>query len=140
MDSGERIPKASGILMNRLKAVMSGDAELYFRFFDSKLGKEFHCSDAEEAKGAMQELKNFSGGSTAIQKCVEEAHKRIEELIKEGANYRPELVVITDGDDSFNLKPAAVAGTKVHAFVVEAKNEALVSFAKATGGVGFNNF
>ena len=41
MDSGKRIAKACGVVMNRLKAVIAGEAELYFSFFDTKLVKVY---------------------------------------------------------------------------------------------------
>jgi hypothetical protein len=58
--------------------------------------------------------------------------------VSEGATYRPELVVITDGDDTINLTTKEFAGTKMHAFVVETSNDALCKVAQATGGVGIN--
>jgi len=142
MDSGERIAKACGIVMNRLKAVMAGEAELYFSFFDSALKKVYHAGTPEEAKALAEKVRtsNFSGGSTSIDSAMKQAQKKIEEIVAEGATYRPELVVITDGDDKISSKPADFAGTKVHAFVVEESNKALTDLAIKTGGVGRNNF
>ena len=142
MDNGKRIAKACGILMNRLKAVIAGEAELYFSFFDTKL-VEVHCvKTPEEAKALMEKVrsKNFSGGSTDINAAMKEAKAKIDEIIAEGATYRPELVVVTDGDDTISSTAKDFAGTKVHAFVVEENNKALVDLAKATGGVGIEKF
>ncbi len=138
MGEGKRIFKAGGILMNRLKAVIAGEAELYVRLFDSKLKKEHHASTPSEAKELIRNFteKNYSGGSTDISACAREAQKRIEEIVSAGSTYRPELVVITDGDDTINLTTKDFAGTKLHAFVVECSNHALAELAKATGGVG----
>ena len=127
--------------MNRLKAVIAGEAELYVRLFDTSLKTEYHAGTPAEAKELMKNFteKNYSGGSTDISGCARSAQKRIDEIIAAGATYRPELVVITDGDDSINLKRADFKGTKMHAFIVETNNTALCEVAKATGGVGVSN-
>lgn len=142
MDSGNRIAKACGILMNRLKAVIAGEAELYFSFFDTELVKVYSVKTPEEAKSLMETLrnKNFSGRSTNIDGCMKQAKAEIDKIIAEGATYRPELVVVTDGDDTISSTAKDFAGTKVHAFVVEVRNPKLVDLAKATGGVGIENF
>ena len=141
MSSGKRIFKAGGILMNRLKAVIEGGAELYVRFFDSSLKEEHHASTSKEAKELIKHFteKNYSGGSTDISGCARSAQKRIEEIVADGATYRPELVVITDGDDQIDLTTKDFAGTKLHSFVVECSNKTLTDLAVKTGGVGVNN-
>lgn len=140
MGSGNRIYKAGGVLMNRLKAVIEGEAELYVRLFDTSLKQEYHAGTPAEAKELIKHFteKNYSGGSTDISGCARAAQKRIEEIVSAGATYRPELVVITDGDDTINLTTKEFAGTKMHAFVVETSNDALCKVAQATGGVGIN--
>lgn len=140
MGSGNRIYKAGGVLMNRLKAVIEGEAELYVRLFDTSLKQEYHAGTPAEAKELIRNFteKNYSGGSTDISGCARAAQKRIEEIVSAGATYRPELVVITDGDDTISLTAKQFVGTKVHAFVVETSNDALVKVAQATGGVGIN--
>lgn len=140
MGSGQRIFKAGGILMNRLKAVIEGEAELYVRLFDTSLKQEYHAGNPTEAKELIKHFteKNYSGGSTDISGCARKAQERIAEIIAGGATYKPELVVITDGDDSINLTLKEFAGTKVHAFVVECSNKQLTDLAVASGGVGIN--
>lgn len=126
--------------MNRLKAVIGGEAELYVRLFDTQLRQEHHAGTPTEAKQIVRHFteKNYSGGGTDISGCARAAQKRIEEIIAAGATYRPELVIITDGDDQINLTTKDFSGTKVHAFVVECDNKALTDLAIATGGVGIN--
>ena len=140
MKDGLRIAKACGVLMNRLKAVLKGDAILYWRLFDTNLHAEHFVSTPEEAKQAMQELArgNFSGGGTAIDACSREALTRIEEIYKEGTTHRPELVVVSDGDDSVRLNPEDLGPTRLHGFVVESSNTALTDLAVKTGGVGID--
>lgn len=141
MGSGQRIFKAGGILMNRLKAVIEGEAELFVRLFDTSLKQEYHAGTPAEAIELIKHFteKNYSGGSTDISGCARAAQSRIDEIVAEGAHYRPELVVITDGDDKINLTTKDFAGTKVHAFVVEKSNSPLTDLAVKTGGVGINN-
>ncbi len=142
MGEGKRIFKAGGILMNRLKAVIAGEAELYVRLFDTSLKTEYHAGTPTEAKELIKHFteKNYSGGSTDISGCARSAQERINEIIADGATYKPELVIITDGDDKIDLKATKdFAGTKMHAFVVDTTNNALCEVAKATGGVGINN-
>ena len=67
--------------------------------------------------------------------------ERILEICKQDPTLtRPELVIVTDGDDNVkSLKLEQFVKTKVHAFIVDRKNDDLVEFAKATGGVGIQN-
>lgn len=142
MSSGQRIYKAGGIIMNRIKAVISGDAEIYIRMFDEELKTERHVITPEEGKEVMKYYtgRNYSGGGTAIANCAKLAKERIEEIINSGESlYRPELVIITDGDDNVdNLHCKDFKGTKVHAFTVDNENNKLLEFAKSTGGVGIH--
>jgi Mg-chelatase subunit ChlD len=141
MENGDRIAKAGGVLFNRLKAVVSGDAQIYIRYFDSELYEEHFAATAEEAKILLEHFreKNFSGGDTKISACAREAQKRIEEIVSENELTRPELVIVTDGDDRINLSKDDFPGTKMHAFVVGGENSRLTDVAIDTGGVGINN-
>lgn len=143
MDNGKRIQKALGILLNRLKAVVSGDAEIIFSFFDSSL---YTIEEAKTKEAAVQLLKkiskaNFGGGGTDICGCIKTAHNIINEIMEKGEHHRPEIVVVTDGNDDVNLEAAAfiATSTKIHSFIVECRNEKLTDFCIATGGVGLNN-
>lgn len=138
MEEGLKVAKACGVLMNRLKAVMKGDAVLYWRLFDANLHAEHFVSTAAEAKSAMDELRrgNFSGGGTAIDSCARAALARIEEIMAKGESHRPELVVVTDGCDTVRLTARDVHPTRVHAVVVSGGNPDLIDLAVKSGGVG----
>lgn len=141
--SGRRHLKATGVVMNRLKAVLSGDAEVFLTVFDTSMGKVDRASTPEEAKKLIEKFRkgNFSGGGTDIAAAVKAAHKHIEKLMAEGAAlYRPEVVVLTDDDPSAQVKQAEIPGTRVHGFAMECSNPSLVAMTKATGGVGIDNF
>lgn len=141
---GRKHWKATGVVMNRLKAVLSGDAEVFISVFDTNLGKVERATNPEEARALVKKFAsgNFTGGGTDIGGSVLAAHKKIEELTKEGAMlYRPEIVVLTDEDSSIgNLTSSKIPGTRVHGFAMEVANPALVRFAQSTGGVGKDRF
>jgi len=141
MKDGQRVAKACGVLMNRLKAVLKGDAVLYWRLFDTSLKTEHLVSTPEEAKAAMKQLAagNFSGGGTEIDACARQALVRIEEIVGQGNHHRPELVVVSDGDDTIRLQPDDLGQTRLHAFLVEKQNPALTTLAGKSGGVGIDN-
>lgn len=143
MRSGHRHYKASGVVMNRIKAVIAGDAEGYLAVFDDKMYDPSHAATPEEAKDLMKKFmgKNFSGGSTNIAAAIKAAHDFIQEEMKKRDDiYRPEIVVLTDDDSSISsLKKSDIPGTKVHGFAMETRNKSLVEFCKSTGGVGIDN-
>jgi len=136
--------KASGVVMNRLKAVISGDATVWVSVFDTDLSEAKKAETPEQARELIKQFTNgnFKGGGTDIAAAVRAAHKKIEEATKSGeALYRPEVVVLTDEDTSISgLSKSEIPGTKVHGFAIERKNPGLVNFAKSTGGVGIENF
>lgn len=144
MSQGQRHYKASGVVMNRLKAVISGDAEVFLSVFDDKMGSVKSARTPEEARELMKKFTtgNYSGGGTDIAASVRAAHKYIQDRIDSGSMlYRPEIVVLTDDDLSIeSMVKSDIPGTVVHGFAMDNKNQSLVAFARSTGGVGFDNF
>ena len=138
--AGERSCKAGGVLMNRLKAVVKGDAQIYVRFFDTQLSeKEYFAGSAKEAKSLIEmfEKKEFNGGGTNISGCIEKSIERINEITKSKSLTRPELVITTDGEDSVaRLKRKDFGETRLHSIIVENNNPNLLKLARQTGGVG----
>lgn len=141
---GRKHWKASGVVMNRLKAVQSGDAEVWVSVFDTSLGRVEHAGTPEEARQLVKKFAagNFTGGGTDIAVAVRAAHKFVDDKIKAGeALYRPEIVVLTDEDSSVSsLKKSEIPNTRVHGFAMEVENKSLVAFAQSTGGVGIDKF
>jgi len=141
---GRKHWKASGVVMNRLKAVLSGDAVVWLSVFDTKLSKVRQAANPAEACELIRDFMsgNFSGGGTDIAASVKAAHVFIEEKMKAGeALYRPEVVVLTDEDTSASgVRAADIPGTRVHGFAMEVENKSLVDFARSTGGVGVDKF
>lgn len=142
--SGKKHWKATGIVMNRLKAVIAGDAVVYVSVFDTAMNRVECASTPEEARELIKKFsqKNFSGGGTDIAAAVRAAHKFVEDQIKAGAAlYRPEIVILTDEDSSVaSLRKSEIPGTRVHGFAMEVANKSLVEFARSTGGVGIDKF
>lgn len=140
--SGNPAHKAGGVLLNRLKAVMKDKAEVYFRFFDSRLfQEEYVANDVDSAKELIKTFRkeSMSGGGTNIDWCIRDAVDRIRVLIEqEILNETPELVVVTDGQDTVRMDPEDIIkhNIRLHAFMVEGKNKKLTNLARKTGGVG----
>ncbi|HEY9774506.1 MAG TPA: hypothetical protein V6C81_11950 [Planktothrix sp.] len=133
--------RASGVVMNRLKAVLAGDAELWLSVFDIQLTKVHHAATEAQALDVMEKFMagNYTGGGTNIGGSVLAAHRHIQNLMTTRDDLeRPQIWVLTDEDTSIShITPAQVEGTKVNAMVFAAANKALCDFAKATGGLAF---
>ncbi|OHA37454.1 MAG: hypothetical protein A2W65_04670 [Candidatus Taylorbacteria bacterium RIFCSPLOWO2_02_50_13] len=140
---GRKHWKATGVVMNRLKAVLSGDAVVWVSVFDTSLTKAEKATTPAEARELIKKFAtgNFRGGGTDIAGSVKAAHKAIETAMESGEMlYRPEVVVLTDDDSSAGVKQSEIPGTKVHGFAMESQNPTLMALAKATNGVGMENF
>ena len=137
MQQGERIYKLIAILMNRLRAVMRGDAILGFSFFDSVVHEEVMVYEVPEAREAMQNLtyKFFLGDDTDINLAIREGVKRIEQVVTDTEAERPELIIVSDGDHGINVRLEELKGVILHAFIVEEVNDDLIKLARESGGV-----
>lgn len=139
MTSYGRFFQACGVLMNRMKAVISGDAEVYWSFFDYSPGKEYHVATKEDAKATIRRLLNtgsFSGGGTNFDRSIKEVHERMERKLQDNPNLiRPDLLLITDGDCGCSLTPKDIVGTKLHTVIVNGKlRDCLKKLSEHTGG------
>ena len=146
MRHDDNISKACGILFNRLKAVVEGNAQVYFRFFDTHLSDEYSAHDEETAKEAMRTISKhgFSGGGTHIVESARTCLDRIRDIMesKEHDLAVPELIIVSDGIDNVSELSASEfmsVGTKMHALVLGYENKDLMDIARQTGGVGISN-
>lgn len=141
---GYKTYMAGGCIMRALKGVIDEDAEVYIRLFDTALHREHEVKTPEQAKEAIRLLLrgNFSGGGTKITPCVIDAVKRINELMATNKLARPELVLVTDGDDDLrDFTADKLAGIKLHAIVVEGCDASCLhmrELARQSGGININ--
>lgn len=139
---GENAHKSGGVLLNRLKAVVKEEAELYFRFFDTSLFPEYSAVDTKSAKQCVKTFRDkaFSGGGTNIVRCLRQTIERVVELLDNKTLLeKPEIVIVTDGED--NCKDLSAEEFKAHklrfhTFMVGKTNKHLAQVARDTGGVG----
>lgn len=132
--------RAAGVVMNRLEAVVKGEAELYLRFFDGALRKEeFHADSPATARELMRIVSDpaqYMGGSTEFAGTLARASQRAEEILTERGLRDPEIVFVTDGLAS--VPDLSVLGENtLHTFQVGAtENQELSALARKSGGVG----
>jgi Mg-chelatase subunit ChlD len=134
MDSTAKIGVALGVLLNRLQGVMKGEAELYYRFFDGGVFDEHRVRTRSEALQAMNSLlkTNFSGNSTNIQRALDAGLSARAQHKRKGL-IRPDMVLITDGEDSVSQRD--LGGTKLHSFFCAGGNRALKEMSRKSGGL-----
>ena len=130
---------AGGALMNRLTAVVRGEAVLYWRLFDGSPHKEHVARDATEAAASFKTLtqRSFSGGGTSIETAMITARDRCLELGREsgGKLGRPQILIVTDGGDSVD-PDMQMEGITVNVLLCNgAGNGNLEQIAKQSGGV-----
>lgn len=132
--------RAAGVVMNRLRAVIDGDAELYLRFFDAELREqEFRADTPESARELMRVVSDaaqYMGGSTEFAETLLAASKRAEEILTARGLRDPEVVFITDGQAPVPSL-SVLDGKTLHAFQVgEVENLELSALARQSGGMG----
>lgn len=137
MDSTAKIGVALGVLLNRLQGVMKGEAELYYRFFDGDVFEEHHVRTRSDAIQAMKSLlkTNFSGKSTNIQRALDAGLNAVN-MHKRRGLIRPDMVVITDGEDSVSQRD--LGGTRLHSFFCAGGNSNLQAMSRESGGLIFS--
>lgn len=131
--------RAAGVALNRLQAVLDGDAEVYIRFFDWRLREvEYHAHDATSARELMTIVSdpvNYQGWQTVFDVTLKNASDRILELMQSGKLKEPELVFVTDG--SADIPDVSVLqGIKMHTVQVGKEEVAKLSdLARESGGI-----
>lgn len=131
--------RAAGVVMNRLQAVIDGDAEVYVRFFDRDLRKnEYHANDTKSARELMQivcDPNQYNGGNTVFTSTLDTASSRVQSLIALGRLKEPELVFVTDGN-ALIPQVSVLQGVKMHVVQVGAVEvTALSDLARESGGI-----
>ena len=98
--------------------------------------------DEASAKTAIKTFrdKSFGGGGTWIENCLRMTLERIDQLLEtQELAEKPELVIVTDGDDKIKTLTASEfksRNLRLHTFMVEGTNKKLTEIARESGGVG----
>ena len=76
----------------------------------SEVKDEDSVRTREEAQQAIKKMReeNYSGGGTNISHAIRTTCTRIEEIMASEELVRPELVVVTDGEDEISLTPEGI--------------------------------
>lgn len=139
--------RAGGIVYNRIKAVLRGDAEVYLQFFDTRLcGPTFVLRKKEEAVEFVRKYKlhSFSGGGTNILNAVTQSVGKIKEIRERDTDLvTPDLILVSDGqDDSSGLNASFLLkeDIRLHYFEVSGNAGVIVNprwaqVARDTGGI-----
>lgn len=141
-EGNTRINMAAGILVNRLMAVTKGDANVYWRFFDTQVYDVTFADSKESSQESISRILNteqYSGGGTNFDVAITSAVEHIESL-KETMKYaKPEIFMITDGGCSCHIKKEQLKGIKLHAGIVAYEHpHQLEQLVGASGGAYIN--
>lgn len=134
---GGRIDKAVGVLYDRLRAVVEGDAELYFAYFQEDLEQEHEVRTPEQAKALLTKARAMRpDGGTNIAQSLRTCVARIEgRMADDPTLVRPEIALVSDGEA--NLPHVSDLGKcKLNVFNIDMVNGPLCQLARSTGGVG----
>jgi uncharacterized protein with von Willebrand factor type A (vWA) domain len=141
-DDSSRINMAAGVLINRLMAVAKGDANVYWRFFDTSVYDVTFVDDKEKAQASIStilEEDRYDGGGTNFDVAISSAVAHIESLQETMKYAKPEIFMITDGGCNCSLKLPDLKGIKLHAGIVAHESPVkLKSLVGATGGAYIN--
>jgi hypothetical protein len=136
---GVRIGRAAGVIVNRLKAVMAGDAEVFLRCFANMAHEQEYYANSPKSAEVLLKLVTspsfYKGGGTDFRQPLQVAGDRTKQLVLEGKLRDPEIVIITDGDSAVPEKNV-LGGATLHSMQVgEAPVFALSQLAKSSGGI-----
>jgi uncharacterized protein with von Willebrand factor type A (vWA) domain len=141
-EGNRRINMAAGILVNRLMAVAKGDANVYWRFFDTVAHDVTFVDDKSKAQASISkilETDQYSGGGTNFDVAIYKAVEHIESLKETMKFAKPEIFMITDGGCSCSVKREQLKGIKLHAGIVAHESpHQLQQLVGATGGAYIN--
>jgi len=140
VQDGSRIASAAGILINRLMAVTEGDAEVYWRFFDTRCHAVNIAKTKDEAYESIRTVLNegaYNGGGTNFDEAIKTSVEHIKELQITSGNQlvKPEIFLVTDGECSCRTTVKDLQGIKLHsALVYHTQEEELRNITVQSGG------
>ena len=138
--NGPRVTMATGALLNRLRSVVKGDAQMFYRMFDSAPHVEKSALNPYEGFEAVQyimEGHTYSGGGTNINGAIVSAINAIKDKLEANPDLvQPEILLITDGEDRINVTFEELCGIRFHAVMCAAGFQAsLKRLCAASKGV-----
>jgi len=109
---------ARSVTKELLKRVVSGKAKYFLRMFDESPYSLLSATNKEEAKEIdnLISTQAFSGGGTDIQNAIDTAVRDIKRDKKKFEDI--DILLITDGEDSINLKKEDMKGITLHTFLL----------------------
>lgn len=131
-----KIAAVNFVLSNRLAAVMRGDAELFFSFYESKKFDEHFINTSEQAKAFFKKTctHNYSMGGTDINGVLLETIKRCDELVRDRGYVRPDIMIVCDGQDTVDGSMDC-HGYKIHTVHLDQYNHELAKISQRSKGM-----
>lgn len=130
MSGDKRIVKAGGILLNRVKAVIRGEAELYLRLYEGGPHERQEGRTPEQGRQLLEMIRDrgvYGGGSTNHAGAIDAA---LADIAEGGEKFhRCDIVLVTDGDSGNTQLTRKLGATKLHAFSVACDNPQLKSMS-----------
>ena len=115
---GIRALFARSTVKELLRRVVSSGAKYFIRAFDNDVFDLHSAVNKQEAEKVDKYLSSisFGGGGTNIQKAVETA---VHDIHKDKTKFEDiDILLITDGEDSFRLKKEDMKGITLHTFLL----------------------
>jgi len=115
---GVRKVFARSVVKELLRRVVKEGAKYFFRAFDDRAFELHSATNKEEAEKLDKYLSTveFDGGGTSIKTAIETA---VSDIKKDKAKFEDiDILVLTDGEDSFNLDKEEMKGITLHTFLI----------------------
>lgn len=134
--------RAAGVVLDRLQAVVRGEAEVYLCFFDGDLREtEYHANSPESALALLEVVTNpmsYTGRTTHFVEPLSKTARRVSELVANGDLIDEEIFIVTDGAAPVPEQDV-LQGAKLHSIQVgKVEVEALSDLARASGGINLH--
>lgn len=104
MDQNIKHEWVCAILMDRMKYVINGEAEIYFSYFVRSFQPFYHIKNEEDVMHFWKKVYNSNpdGGTTSIGSLIESLNneinqKRLFNLKLDLSKEKPEVLIINDG-------------------------------------------
>lgn len=138
MNTYSRAGIALAVLLNRIKAVENSDSELLVYLYKDKIRKSYTIKTREDARELTEKIStlNFASGITCTDIALQQTIKNLDEKYNNKEyKEKPEIVVLTDGEDTIRTCKENMHGYKLHSITIGSReNRDLHNLAKNTNG------